>query len=302
MSGRVQPGAGRGVPPVTHPAPADARPPTRHAATRSWWPWPMPPGDTHLLAENISKRFGAITALSRASLALRRGEVTGLVGDNGAGKSTLMKIVAGVFAPDQGRMSLDGAPLHIHNPADAVNAGIQTVFQDLALCENLDVSANLFLGYEQTVGGAMRLLPRVLRPLAALDMEAKARDALDKLDVRTLKAVRAKVGALSGGQRQAVAIARAVRADSSVVLLDEPTAALGVAQTAQVLDVVRQLRANGHAVLYISHNLQDVFAVCDNIAVLRHGAIVGVWPAASASADEIVAAITHGRGPQRDAA
>ena len=255
----------------------------------------------HLLVDNISKRFGAITALSGVNLALRRGEVTGLVGDNGAGKSTLMKVIAGVFAPDTGSLSLDGKTLSFRSPSDAVHAGIQTVFQDLALCENLDVAANLFLGYEKTAP-FWRFLPRMLRPLASLDMEAKAHAALDTLDVRTLSSVRTKMGALSGGQRQAVAIARAVRADSTVVLLDEPTAALGVAQTAQVLDVIRQLRANNHAIIYISHNLRDIFDVCDNIAVLRHGANVGLWRTAETTADSIVAAITHGKEKSKDAA
>lgn len=255
----------------------------------------------HLVVENISKRFGAITALSDVNLTLRRGEVTGLVGDNGAGKSTLMKIIAGVLAPDGGRLLLNGAPLSFRNPSDAVYAGIQTVFQDLALCENLDVAANLFLGYEETLP-RWKFLPRMMRPLAALEMESQARAALDTLNVRTLRSVRSKAGALSGGQRQAVAIARAVRADSTVILLDEPTAALGVAQTAQVLDIIRRLRANHHAVIYISHNLRDIFAVCDTIAVLRHGANVGVWRAAAATADDIVAAITHGKEDSRNAA
>ena len=168
------------------------------------------------------------------------------------------------------------------------------MFQDLALCENLDVTANLFLGHEQTAGGWAGCLPPSLRPLRGLDMEEQSRDAVAKLNVRTLTSVRTRVGALSGGQRQAVAIARAVRAASTVVLLDEPTAALGVAQTAQMLDVVRQLRENRHAVIYVSHNLRDVFAVCDRITVLRHGARVGVWETEAATPDEIVVAITRG--------
>lgn len=255
----------------------------------------------HLRIKSISRRFGAITALDSVNLTLQRGEVTGLVGDNGAGKSTLMKIIAGVLLPDGGELLLDGEPLDINTPSDAVHAGIQTVFQDLALCENLDVSANLFLGYEDTVGWAS-FLPRILRPLAALDMEKQSRQALDKLNVRTLASVRTKVGSLSGGQRQALAIARAVREESTVVLLDEPTAALGVAQTAQVMEVIRQLRANNHAVIYVSHNLRDVFEVCDKIAVLRHGANVGVWRAAETTPDEIVSAITHGKEGRQDAA
>jgi len=247
----------------------------------------------HLRIEGVSKNFGAVRALRGVDLAVRRGEVTGLVGDNGAGKSTLMKIIAGVERADAGRILLDGREVALHSSQAAAAAGIQTVFQDLALCENLDVTANLFLGGEATAD--WRWLPRLLRPLRGMDMEHDARVAVAKLQVHTLRSVRAKVGLLSGGQRQAVAIARAIRAASTVVLLDEPTAALGVAQTAQVLDLVRQLRAN-HAVLYVSHNLRDVFSVCDRIAVLRHGAVVGVWRAREANPDQIVAAMTGGDG------
>jgi len=252
----------------------------------------------HLRIEGIAKNFGAVRALRGVDLAARRGEVTGLVGDNGAGKSTLMKIIAGVERADAGRILLDGREVALHSSQAAAAAGIQTVFQDLALCENLDVTANLFLGGEATAD--WRWLPRLLRPLRGMDMEHDARVAVAKLQVHTLKSVRAKVGLLSGGQRQAVAIARAIRAASTVVLLDEPTAALGVAQTAQVLDLVRQLRANRHAVLYISHNLRDVFSVCDRIAVLRHGAVVGVWRAREANPDQIVAAMTRGDGGDGD--
>lgn len=248
----------------------------------------------HLSIQGIAKSFGAVRALRGVDLAVRRGEVTGLVGDNGAGKSTLMKIIAGVERADAGRLLLDGAPVQIHSSQAAAAAGIQTVFQDLALCENLDVTANLFLGHEATAGGpGWRFLPRLLRPLRGMDMERDAREAVAKLQVHTLQSVRAKVGLLSGGQRQAVAIARAIRSESTVVLLDEPTAALGVAQTAQVLDIVRSLR-RGHAVLYVSHNLRDVFSVCDRIAVLRHGAVVGVWRAQETNPDEIVVAMAHG--------
>ena len=259
-----------------------------------------PPGTAaaHLRAEGVVKSFGAVYALRGADLEVRRGEVMGLVGDNGAGKSTLMKIVSGVERPDSGRLSLDGREIQVRTPHAATELGIQTVYQDLALCENLDVTANLFLGHEQTADGWARCLPPPLRPLRGLDMEEQSRHAVAKLNVRTLTSVRAKVGVLSGGQRQAVAIARAVHAESTVVLLDEPTAALGVAQTAQVLDVVRQLRENDHAVIYVSHNLRDVFAVCDRITVLRHGVRVGVWETKAATPDEIVIAITRGRGDE----
>ncbi len=248
---------------------------------------------THFLAKNISINFGAIEALKNIDLQVNRGKVLGLVGDNGSGKSTLMKIISGVLAPSSGSIFLDGEEFEVHVPLDAMNLGIQTVFQDLALCENLDVTANLFLGYEETVSWA-KFLPRFIRPLSFLEMEKKSKEALSKLNVRTLKSVHAKVESLSGGQRQAVAIARAIRVKSSVVLLDEPTAALGVAQTAQVLDVVKQLRDTNHAVIYISHNLRDIFEVCDDIFVLRHGAKVGVWETSKTTPDEIVVAMTHG--------
>ena len=247
----------------------------------------------HLRIESIVKNFGAVRALRGADMEARRGEVTGLVGDNGAGKSTLMKIIAGAESPDGGRVLMDESEIFIRSPHAAAAAGIQTVFQDLALCENLDVTANLFLGHETTGGASW--LPRMLRPLRAMDMEEQARRAVAKLNVQTLNSVRMKVGLLSGGQRQAVAIARAVRAESTVVLLDEPTAALGVSQTAQVLNIVRQLADNNHAVIYVSHNLRDVFAVCDRIVVLRHGATVGVWRTAETTPDAVVVAITRGR-------
>ena len=247
-----------------------------------------------LRLDRVSKTFGAVEALRAVDLEIRQGEVTALVGDNGAGKSTLMKIVAGAERADSGRMFLDGRELQIRSPHDAADAGIQTVFQDLALCENLDVTANLFLGREWTRGGIARLLPPPLRPLDSAAMEAQAIEAIRKLDVKTLSSPQIKVGLLSGGQRQAVAIARAVRAESTVVLLDEPTAALGVAQTAQVLALVRQLAENNHAVLYVSHNLGDVFAVADRIAVLRHGALVGARATRATTPDKIVAAITRG--------
>lgn len=249
--------------------------------------------NAHLRVEGVVKNFGPVRALTGVDLEVRRSEVVGLVGDNGAGKSTLMKIISGVEAPDSGRIFLGSEEVSLRSPHDAAAAGIQIVFQDLALCENLDVTANLFLGDEQTAGGWARVLPRMLRPLANMDMEERAKEAVAKLNVRTLKSVGQKVGLLSGGQRQTVAIARAMRAHSTVVLLDEPTAALGIAQTAQVLNVVRRLRENEHAVIYISHNLRDIFEVCDRIAVLRHGACAGMWNARDVSPDDIVSAMMH---------
>ena len=247
----------------------------------------------HLQATRISKRFGGVHALADVQFEVARGEVMALVGDNGAGKSTLMKILAGAQTADQGHFSLDGESVRINSPHDAANLGIQIVYQDLALCENLDVAANLSLGAEPVKPG-WAFLPRFLRPIDDLKMEQTALAAIDRLEVRTLHSVRAKVSGLSGGQRQAIAIARAVGAESSVVLLDEPTAALGVAQTKQVLDVVRRLRDTGHAVVYVSHNLEDIFAVSDRITVLRHGANVATWSTAATTPDEIVVAMTRG--------
>ena len=220
-----------------------------------------------------------------------------LVGDNGAGKSTLMKILAGADVSDAGAISLDGREVAVNSPLDASALGIRIVFQDLALCENLDVSANLFLGNEPVVSRWARMLPRPLRPLDEFEMERQALKAIDRLQVRTLSSVRSNVSVLSGGQRQAIAIARAVREDSTLVLLDEPTAALGVAQTRQVLDVVKRLRDTGQAVVYVSHNLGDVFEVSDRITVLRHGRNVAVLEREKTDPDEVVVWITGG---QRD--
>ncbi len=247
----------------------------------------------HLRVSSVQKRFGGVHALQNVDFEVARGEVMALVGDNGAGKSTLMKVLAGAYSADAGAFFLDEKPVTLNNPHDANDLGIQIVYQDLALCENLDVAANLSLGAEPVRPG-WRFLPRFLRPLDDLEMEVKAKTAIDQLQVRTLKSVRAKVGGLSGGQRQAIAIARAVGAESSVVLLDEPTAALGVAQTRQVLDVVKRLRETNHAVVYISHNLRDIFEVSDRICVLRHGANVATWNTADTTPDEIVVAMTRG--------
>ncbi|MGI9416410.1 MAG: ATP-binding cassette domain-containing protein [Geminicoccaceae bacterium] len=254
-----------------------------------------PPDRPHLYVTGVKKSFGGVEALRDTDFEVRRGEVMALVGDNGAGKSTLMKVLAGAERADDGQFVLDGAKVAIASPHDATDLGIQIVYQDLALCENLDVSANLFLGHETVSDeGWTRFLPAVLRPLDALGMEQKAQEAIARLEVRTLKSVRAQVGVLSGGQRQAIAIARAVGAESTVVLLDEPTAALGVAQTQQVLDVVRRLRESNHAIVYISHNLRDVFEIADRITVLRHGANVGVYRTEETNPDEIVVAMTRG--------
>jgi len=255
---------------------------------------PAPPLKPHLAVKGVRKRFGGVEALRGVDFEVARGEVMALVGDNGAGKSTLMKVLAGADRADEGRFFLDGQPVAIAGPHDAADHGIQIVYQDLALCENLDVSANLSLGAEPVRPG-WRFLPGFLRPIDDMSMEEKARRAIGRLQVRTLKSVRAKVGGLSGGQRQAIAIARAVGTESSVVLLDEPTAALGAVQTRQVLDVVKRLRETGHAVAYISHNLKDVFEVADRITVLRQGANVAVYETAVTNPDEIVVAMTSGK-------
>lgn len=254
-----------------------------------------PPVSPHLEVKGIFKNFGAVEALKNVNFEVRKGEVMALVGDNGAGKSTLMKILAGAYSADKGQFFIDGKPVVVNSPLEATDMGIQIVYQDLALCENLDVSANLFLGHEPVVSGWAKILPRILRPLDELSMEVRAKKAIEQLQVKTLKSIRAKVDVLSGGQRQAIAIARAVDADSSVVLLDEPTAALGVAQTRQVLDIVKRLRDTGHAVVYISHNLREIFEISDRITVLRHGANVAIYEAADTNPDEIVVAMTTGK-------
>ena len=251
------------------------------------------PPSAHLKVSNIRKRFGGVEALRGVDFEVCRGEVMALVGDNGAGKSTLMKVLAGAHQADEGEFNLGGRPVSINSPHDANELGIQIVYQDLALCENLDVSANMSLGAEPVKRG-WGFLPRFLRPIDDLAMEEKSLEAIDRLQVRTLNSVRAIVGSLSGGQRQAIAIARAVGAESSVVLLDEPTAALGVAQTRQVLDVVKRLRETNHAVVYISHNLKDIFEVSDRITVLRHGGNVATYVTAETNPDEIVVAMTRG--------
>ncbi|MET8544252.1 ATP-binding cassette domain-containing protein [Kitasatospora sp. NPDC004799] len=229
----------------------------------------------------VSKRFGAVQALTDVDLTVHAGEVLALVGDNGAGKSTLVKTVAGVHPVDEGTLTWQGRPVRLARPQDAADLGIATVYQDLALCDNLDVIANLFLGREK-------------RRRALLDevaMEQHARRLLDTLAIR-IPDVRAPVAALSGGQRQVVAIARALVGEPALVVLDEPTAALGVEQTAQVLDLVERLRERGLAVVLVSHNMADVRAVADTVAVLRLGRNNGLFPVAGTTQEQIVAAIT----------
>lgn len=237
-----------------------------------------------LRATGISKRYGAVQALDNVSLELAPGEVVALVGDNGAGKSTLIKAISGAITPDGGQIEFDGVRVKISRPHDAQHLGIATVYQDLALCENLDVVSNLFLGSEQHRGG-------VLRHLA---MERTARELLSSLDVR-IRDIRVPVAMLSGGQRQSVAIARALLGQPKLVILDEPTAALGVEQSAQVLALIGRLRARGLAVLLISHNLADVQAISDRVTVLRLGRNNGTFATVGTDTETIVAAITGAR-------
>jgi D-xylose transport system ATP-binding protein len=238
-----------------------------------------------LSLRGIQKSFGAVHVLRGVDLDVRPGHVTALVGDNGAGKSTLIKGIAGIHAFDEGEYTFDGKPVQVHGPRDANALGIEIVYQDLALCDNLDVVHNMFLGRE-------------LRHTGLLDedtMERRARETLDGLSVRTLKSVRTHVAALSGGQRQTVAIARAVLWNSRVVILDEPTAALGVAQTEQVLLLVRRLADRGLGVVLISHNLNDVFEVADDIAVLYLGQMVAQVQRSEVTHGQVVELITGGR-------
>lgn len=237
-----------------------------------------------LQMSKIGKRFGAVQALSDIDIHVNAGEVVGLVGDNGAGKSTLIKCIAGIHAIDEGEVLFEGRPVHIRSPKDSAALGIQTVYQDLALCDNLDVVANLYLGREQTA------LP-VGAPLDEVAMEQRAIEVLRGLSV-SIPSVRTRIASLSGGQRQSVAIARSVMWNSKLVMLDEPTAALGVAQTRQVLELIKNLRKQGLAVIVISHNLADVFEVVDRIVVLRLGRLAGNFEVQKATREQIVATIT----------
>lgn len=244
-------------------------------------PPPAPTQTAVLSLRGISKRFGAVQALTNIDFDVRPGEVVALVGDNGAGKSTLVKTIAGVYTPDQGTMEFDGRPASVSSPAEAQRLGIATVFQDLALCDNLDVVGNLFLGRELHQG----------RALDEVTMEKESWRLLRQLSAR-IPSVRIPVASLSGGQRQTVAIARSLLGDPKVVMLDEPTAALGVAQTAEVLNLVERLRENGHGVILISHNMSDVMAVADRVTVLRLGRNNGTFDVSQTSVQEIIAAIT----------
>ncbi|TML55491.1 MAG: sugar ABC transporter ATP-binding protein [Actinobacteria bacterium] len=233
----------------------------------------------------VSKNFGSVQALREVDFEVRDGEVMALVGDNGAGKSTLIKCVAGIYSIDGGQILFDGKPVTIHGPKDAAKLGIEVVYQDLALCDNLDVVQNMYLGREAR--------DPIFR-LREAPMEQRTAETLKSLSVTTIRSVRQPVATLSGGQRQSIAVARAVLWNNRVVFLDEPTAALGVAQTRQVLDLVTRLAEQGLAVVLVSHNLVDVFEVATRISVLRLGRNVGVYEKSKTNQQEIVEAITFG--------
>ena len=243
--------------------------------------------DTPLLeVRNASKAFGAVQALYRVDFEIRPGEVMALVGDNGAGKSTLIKGIAGIYPFDEGEIFIDGNRTVVHGPRDAARLGLEVVYQDLALADNLDVVANMFLGRERTRGAIV---------LDESSMERTAGETLESLSVTTLKSVRQTVAGLSGGQRQSVAVAKAVMWNSRVVILDEPTAALGVAQTRQVLNLVLRLAERDLGVAIVTHNLHDVFEVADRITVLRLGQRVALFEREKATQQEVVHAITAGK-------
>ena len=242
--------------------------------------------DTALLEiRDLSKSFGSVQALTDVDFEVRSGEVMALVGDNGAGKSTLIKCIAGIHGYDSGTIYFDGAEVHVHGPKNAAKLGIEVVYQDLALCDNLDVVQNMYLGRE-----IRDFLFRLKEPA----MEQRSAETLKGLRVTTIKSIRQTVATLSGGQRQSVAVARAVMWNSKLVILDEPTAALGVAQTEQVLELVRRLAEQGLAVVLISHNLHDIFETATRITVLRLGRNVGVYERSATTQQEVVQAITAG--------
>ncbi|MCW2939033.1 MAG: transporter related protein [Actinomycetia bacterium] len=233
----------------------------------------------------IDKSFGPVQVLHDVAFSVYPGEVTALVGDNGAGKSTLVKCIGGIHPIDAGEYFIEGEPVHVHSPRDAAGYGVEIVYQDLALCDNLDIVQNMFLGRERKSGLV----------LDEATMEEMAAKTLDGLSVRTVQSIRQLVSSLSGGQRQTVAIAKAVLWNSKIVILDEPTAALGVAQTAQVLELVRRLADNGLAVVLISHNMNDVFAVSDRIAALYLGRMAAQLKTSDITHAQIVELITSGR-------
>jgi ABC-type sugar transport system ATPase subunit len=242
-----------------------------------------------LRLQGIGKNFGPVQALTDINLELEAGAVTALVGDNGAGKSTLIKTISGIWQPDGGQMFWEGKPVSLHSPRDATDLGIATVYQDLALCDNLDIVQNMLLGHE--------LLRH--RLLDEITMETTAKQTLSDLRVTTVRSVRQVVGSLSGGQRQAVAVAKAVMLDARLVIMDEPTAALGVSQTELVLSLITRLASRGHAVMVVSHNLNDVFQVADRIAVMYLGHLAAVGPTSEFDRASVVDVMTTGASTRR---
>ena len=247
-------------------------------------------GQPLLSLRGIAKNFGAVQALRNVDLDIPAGKVTALVGDNGAGKSTMIKTISGIWPPTSGRILWNGQPASIRTPRDADALGIATVYQDLALCDNLDIVQNMFLGHERLRYGL----------LDETAMEKTAKQTLSDLSVTTVASVRQPVGSLSGGQRQSVAVARAVMREAKLVIMDEPTAALGVSQTAQVLDLIHRLGSRGIAVLVISHNLTDVFEVADRLAVLYLGNLVSSGPISEYDTQSTVELITTGGNSHPD--
>jgi ABC-type sugar transport system ATPase subunit len=244
------------------------------------------PNGTPLLAlRGITKTFGPVRALTQIDLSIPPGQVTALAGDNGAGKSVTIKTISGLWGPDQGEMLWEGKPVHLHGPRDAEALGITTIYQDLALCDNLDIVQNMFLGHEPVRRGM----------LDEDSMEVQARQTLKELNVRTIRSIRMLVESLSGGQRQSVAVAKALLHDAKLVIMDEPTAALGVAQTRQVLDLIKRLASRGIAVIVVSHNLNDVFAVADRIAILHLGHMATQGPISGYDTQSVVEYMTTGR-------
>jgi ABC-type sugar transport system ATPase subunit len=263
-----------------------------------------PPGDasaapgspngagTLLELRKVTKTFGPVRALTDVDLSIPPGKVTALIGDNGAGKSSLIKTVSGLWAPDGGEILWEGQPVHLHGPRDAEALGITTIYQDLALCDNLDIVQNMFLGHE----------PVNHHILDEGTMEHTARDTLRSLNVTTVRSIRQPVASLSGGQRQSVAVAKAVMSQAQLVIMDEPTAALGVAQTTMVLELIKTLSGRGVAVMLISHNLVDVFEVADRIAVLYLGRLVVSGPASDFDRQSAVEYMTTGTAGQQSTA
>jgi len=237
-----------------------------------------------LRLRGIGKNFGPVRALADIDLDIPAGQVTAIVGDNGAGKSTLIKTIAGIWEPSGGEMLWNGRRVHLHGPKDATNLGIATVYQDLALCDNLDIVQNMLLGHEVRRYGL----------LDEISMELTAKQTLTDLRVVTVRSIRQPVGSLSGGQRQSVAVAKAVMLEAKLVIMDEPTAALGVSQTELVLDLIGRLRDRGHAVIVISHNLTEVFQVADRVAVLYLGRLAAAGPAADFNTQSVVELMTTG--------